>query len=719
MKSFRKKGLASIALLLSFVYTNVLLGAVAVTWPPIGGSSYSVPQAGETGWANLTNYLVALQNAQGTTSQKVAIRTATTTPVTVVSATDAIVVTNLASPGAVAVSLPAGVAGQYFAIVDGKGDAQTNNITITPNGSETIQGAGTYVINKNRAAIILAFTGGNWSIYGEFNSFSSGGQVLINPMDGAGQMIYGGVSGTPTKLAAGSSSQILQSNGTSAPSWISTLSIAQGGTGQTSKSAAFDALSPMNGGGQIIYGSSPSGSGTALSAGSANQVLQSNGASAPSWVGSLLLADGSNSAPSYSFASDPDTGSYSSGANSYSISTNGTARITVTTASTSSTLPIRGPDGSTSSASFGWTSDADTGFYRKGSGNVGILSDGNEIASYSTAGQWIYGLTGSSNSSLTYRYYVPTAASTTPSAVVTSPYLEFTSQCTNGCPGLLGNNNTSSADTGLFMIGATKDGNTSGDMRFDVRENDNSAFSTLSNNAFRWSTFGTNLMTMTRAGALTVGPSSSANQNLTVNGYGYIQNTGGNSAEITLDTSGGTGSPKAWRILSIGSAQSGAGGVGSLVFRNQTDTSSKAEITSSGAVTFPSIHNIGSGNVTSGTYTPTVSNTNNITVNTVRQHNYSRTGNIVTVSGILSVTITTTNTDTSFEITLPVSTSNFGNVYQASGTAILTNSNNNAKDAGSVIGSSGTQRVEVSFQNASVATSGLATIYYVFTFEVQ
>lgn len=44
---------------------------------------------------------------------------------------------------------------------------------------------------------------------------------LTNPMDGAGQLIYGGVGGAATKLAAGSANQVLQSNGTSAPTWVS------------------------------------------------------------------------------------------------------------------------------------------------------------------------------------------------------------------------------------------------------------------------------------------------------------------------------------------------------------------------------------------------------------------------------------------------------------------------------------------------------------------
>lgn len=148
--------------------------STTVSWPPIGGTSYSVPASGEINWPNLSNYLIALQNAQGTAAQKVAVRIATTSPVTVASPTDFVVVTQLAAPGPVAVNLPAGVNGQMFCIVDGTGDALTNNITITPNGAETINGASNYVIASNSAGIIMAYKSTNWTIISEFNNFSAG-----------------------------------------------------------------------------------------------------------------------------------------------------------------------------------------------------------------------------------------------------------------------------------------------------------------------------------------------------------------------------------------------------------------------------------------------------------------------------------------------------------------------------------------------------------------
>lgn len=64
----------------------------------------------------------------------------------------------------------------------------------------------------------------------------------------------------------------------------SAIALNKGGTGQTTKAAAFDALSPMTTGGDLIYGGA-SGAGTRLANGTAGYVLTSaGGTSAPSWA---------------------------------------------------------------------------------------------------------------------------------------------------------------------------------------------------------------------------------------------------------------------------------------------------------------------------------------------------------------------------------------------------------------------------------------------------
>lgn len=61
-----------------------------------------------------------------------------------------------------------------------------------------------------------------------------------------------------------------------------TVPLNQGGTGQTTKAAGFDALSPMTTIGDIIYGGA-SGTGTRLPNGTTGQFLGANTGAAPSW----------------------------------------------------------------------------------------------------------------------------------------------------------------------------------------------------------------------------------------------------------------------------------------------------------------------------------------------------------------------------------------------------------------------------------------------------
>ncbi len=48
-------------------------------------------------------------------------------------------------------------------IKDGKGDALTNNITLTP-AAGTIDGAATFIINANYGSVTIVYSGNEWSI---------------------------------------------------------------------------------------------------------------------------------------------------------------------------------------------------------------------------------------------------------------------------------------------------------------------------------------------------------------------------------------------------------------------------------------------------------------------------------------------------------------------------------------------------------------------------
>ncbi len=187
------------------------------------GVTYAVPDPSNVNWGtDLTAFLVAIGTVGGLNAEmKQAVRVATTTPVTVSDTTDCVVLAKLAAAGAVAVALPAGTDGRWFVIADQTGDAATNNITITPNGAETINGSATYVINENRGSVVLVYSTTNtkWNVVARFTA----GAVLANPMDSAGDMIYGGASGVVTKLDSGTAGLLLMANGAAAPTWSSTI----------------------------------------------------------------------------------------------------------------------------------------------------------------------------------------------------------------------------------------------------------------------------------------------------------------------------------------------------------------------------------------------------------------------------------------------------------------------------------------------------------------
>jgi len=76
-------------------------------------------------------------------------------------------------------------------------------------------------------------------------------------------------------------------------------------------------------------------------------------------------------------------------------------------------------------------------------------------------------------------------------------------------------------------------------------------------------------------------------------------------------------------------------------------------------------------NVTSGSYTPTLTNTANISASNVGSGNfqYQRVGNIVSVCGTVSLTPSSSTANFELRITLPIAPATFANTTQAHGVA--------------------------------------------------
>lgn len=124
------------------------------------GQVYLIPQRGETGWFDLTNYLVALSQAQTRSQTTFNVRSISAN--TTVQSTDTYLVVNTTG-GAVTVTLPAAAAsqGRLIGVVLSTG---TNRVTIVPDGADTVAGATSFILDRANSAAYLFAQGSNWNL---------------------------------------------------------------------------------------------------------------------------------------------------------------------------------------------------------------------------------------------------------------------------------------------------------------------------------------------------------------------------------------------------------------------------------------------------------------------------------------------------------------------------------------------------------------------------
>lgn len=111
-----------------------------------------------------TRFGVSATGTASTGGQIIALRVVTAAGAVTVATTDYVVAINKTVGAATVVNLPASPAtGQTFIIKDKKGDAASNNITITP-AAGTIDGSGTFVMSSNRQTVTVTYDGSEWII---------------------------------------------------------------------------------------------------------------------------------------------------------------------------------------------------------------------------------------------------------------------------------------------------------------------------------------------------------------------------------------------------------------------------------------------------------------------------------------------------------------------------------------------------------------------------
>lgn len=134
------------------LYTKDVSGVTELWYLDSAGNAVQITEAGAVGGSGSAGPYTVTTVSSGTHN---------------VSAEQQVLHVTYTATGAVTINLRAAAtagAGAWLKIVDAGGSAGTNNITIDGNGSETINGSTTFVINTNRGAVEIYCDGSNWFV---------------------------------------------------------------------------------------------------------------------------------------------------------------------------------------------------------------------------------------------------------------------------------------------------------------------------------------------------------------------------------------------------------------------------------------------------------------------------------------------------------------------------------------------------------------------------
>lgn len=172
------------------------------------------------------------------------------------------------------------------------GGGTVTSVGISVPGSSIFGVSSSPVTTSGTIGITTTGTQGGIPYFDSTSTLSTSGALTNHAI------VLGGSTGAPTALGSlGTTTTVLHGNASGAPSFgavslsadvSGALPIANGGTGQTSKAAGFDALSPMTTSGDIIYGGA-SGTGTRLAKSTDGEFL-TLASGLPAWSAGATIA---------------------------------------------------------------------------------------------------------------------------------------------------------------------------------------------------------------------------------------------------------------------------------------------------------------------------------------------------------------------------------------------------------------------------------------------
>ncbi len=127
--------------------------------PAVGTMRFSV----DINSSSTPGYLTITEMAAFVSTAVTTVRVVTAAGAVTITSADKVVIVNKTVGASTTANLPAGVTAAQYTIKDGKGDADTNPITLTP-AAGNIDGQATAVINIPYGSLTVVYSGTEWSI---------------------------------------------------------------------------------------------------------------------------------------------------------------------------------------------------------------------------------------------------------------------------------------------------------------------------------------------------------------------------------------------------------------------------------------------------------------------------------------------------------------------------------------------------------------------------